>query len=134
MTICRLKLLVSYIIYQKSMKVLLSIKPEFADKIFNGTKKFEFRRTIFKNKGISTVLVYASSPVQKIIREFQIEEILNERLDRLWESTKHFAGIDKEYFYDYFNKKQDGFAIKIKAYKRYDEPLCIKRDLNLSPP
>ena len=25
------------------MKVILSIKPEFANKIFNGTKKFEFR-------------------------------------------------------------------------------------------
>lgn len=27
------------------MKVLLSIKPEFADEIFNGTKRYEYRRT-----------------------------------------------------------------------------------------
>ena len=31
------------------MKVVLSIKPEFANKIFDGTKKFEFRKSIFKN-------------------------------------------------------------------------------------
>ena len=31
------------------MKVLLSIKPEFAEKILNGTKRFEFRKGIFKN-------------------------------------------------------------------------------------
>lgn len=30
------------------MKVLLSIKPEFVEKIFAGEKKFEYRRTIFK--------------------------------------------------------------------------------------
>jgi predicted transcriptional regulator len=32
------------------MKVILSIKPEYAFKIFDGTKKFEFRRVIFKKK------------------------------------------------------------------------------------
>lgn len=32
------------------MKVLLSIKPEFANKIFEGTKRFEFRKSIFKKK------------------------------------------------------------------------------------
>lgn len=31
------------------MKVLLSIKPEFAERIFNGSKKYEFRKVIFKN-------------------------------------------------------------------------------------
>ena len=34
------------------MKVLLSIKPEFADKIFNGTKKYEFRKEIFNGSEV----------------------------------------------------------------------------------
>ena len=38
------------------MKVLLSIKPEFAEKIFNGTKKYEFRKSIFKNKDVDKVI------------------------------------------------------------------------------
>ena len=46
------------------MKVLLSIKPEFANKIFEGTKRFEFRKSIFK-KEVKTVVVYASSPLQQ---------------------------------------------------------------------
>ena len=58
--------------------VLLSIKPEFAEKIFDGTKKFEFRKTIFKNNNVQKVIVYASSPVQKVIGEFSIEDILND--------------------------------------------------------
>lgn len=36
------------------MKVLLSIKPKYANAIFAGTKKFEFRRSIFKNLNIKT--------------------------------------------------------------------------------
>lgn len=32
------------------MKVLLSIKPEYVEKILDGTKKFEFRKGIFKTQ------------------------------------------------------------------------------------
>ena len=62
------------------MKVLLSIKPEYAEKIFEGTKKYEFRRSVFKNRNVKTVVVYASSPVQKVIGEFDIEHIINDDL------------------------------------------------------
>lgn len=116
------------------MKVLLSIKPEFAERIFNGTKKFEFRRSIFKNGNIKTVVVYASSPTQKVIGEFEIEEILKEDLSTLWKLTQDFAGIEEDYFYEYFGTKETGFAIKIKKAKRYKIPKCLKEDFNLTPP
>ncbi len=116
------------------MKVLLSIKPEFADKIFNGTKKYEFRRSIFKRKEVKTVVVYASSPVQKIIGEFEIETIINEELNRLWSLTKDYSGISEDYFFEYFNNKKDGFAIKIKRVKKYKTPMSIKDDFNATPP
>ena len=66
------------------MKILLSIKPEFANKIFEGTKKFEYRRSIFKNQKVTKVVVYASSPVQKIIGEFEIDYILTGPVQSLW--------------------------------------------------
>lgn len=116
------------------MKVLLSIKPEFATQIFEGTKIFEFRKTIFKDQNIKTVVVYASAPVQKVIGEFEIETILNERLDELWEKTKHSAGIQSDFFYKYFDKKNNGYAIKIKGAKLYKKPLCLKTEFNLLPP
>ena len=59
------------------MKVMISIKPEFADKIFTGIKKYEFRKVLFKNNDIDTVIVYASSPVQKVIGEFKIKRSRN---------------------------------------------------------
>ena len=86
------------------MKIILSIKPEFAKKIFEGDKKFEFRRTIFKNKNVSKVIVYASSPISKVIGEFEIGDILFKDLTTLWDETKEFSGITEDYFYDYFTK------------------------------
>ena len=96
------------------MRVLLSIKPEFAFKIFDGTKKFEFRKSIFKNKDVKTVVVYASSPIQQVIGEFEIEKILNLELDVLWNLTQDFSGISEDFFYEYFADKELGYAIKIK--------------------
>jgi predicted transcriptional regulator len=116
------------------MKVVLSIKPEFAFKIFDGTKKFEFRRSIFKNGDIKSVIVYASSPVQQVIGEFEIDEVLNYDLPTLWDMTQEFSGISEKFYYDYFANKKRGFAIKIKNTKKYSNPKCLKEDFNLSPP
>lgn len=116
------------------MKVMLSIKPEFANKIFAGTKKFEFRKAIFKNSSIKTVVVYASSPVQKVIGEFEIEKIINSDLDELWGMTSDQSGISKDYFYRYFTGKKSGFAIKIKTTRLYRKPKNLKTDFNLVPP
>lgn len=116
------------------MKVLLSIKPEFADKIFNGTKKYEFRRSVFKNPDIKTIVVYASSPVQRVIGEFEIDSILNYDLETLWKLTSKHAGIHKDFFFEYFNNKENGFAIKIKKTLKYTQSLSLKDNFNATPP
>lgn len=98
-------------------KVLLSIKPEFAYKIFDGTKKYEFRKSIFK-KDVSRIFVYASYPVKQIIGEFQIEEILNYKVDKIWQKTAPYPGITEEFYQLYF----DAYAIKVGKTIRYEHP------------
>lgn len=116
------------------MKVILSIKPEYANKIFDGTKKYEFRRAIFKNPDVKKVVVYSSSPVQKIIGEFEIDCIISYELEKLWNKTKKYSGISEGFFLQYFADKELGFAIKIKNAKLYRTPKCIREDYNLFPP
>ena len=115
------------------MKVLLSIKPEFANKIFEGTKRFEFRKSIFK-KEVKTVVVYASSPLQQVIGEFEIEQILHLDLDTLWDITCSESGISESFFYKYFEDKQRGYAIEIRNVKKYEKPQNLKETYNLFPP
>ncbi len=116
------------------MKVLLSIKPEFAFKIFDGTKKYEFRKVIFKRPNIKTVVVYASSPVQKVIGEFEIGEILSSTPEKIWKETKNKSGISEEFFNDYFTDKDIAHAIKIEKVKRYKTELDLKEEFSLTPP
>lgn len=60
------------------MKVLLSIKPEYAQKIFAGEKKYEYRKRIFKRNDVDMIVVYVTKPVGKVVGEFEIAEILEE--------------------------------------------------------
>lgn len=112
------------------MVVLLSIKPEYADKIFSGKKKFEFRKSIFKNTDIEKVVVYASSPVQKVIGEFTIADILNDDIEKIWNKTAHYSGITKDIYLSYFANKEKAYAIKIGKTKRYRQARNLS-DYNL---
>ena len=116
------------------MKVLLSIKPEFANRIFDGSKKYEFRKAIFKNPNIKTVVVYASSPIRKVIGEFEIDTILRDIPANIWKETQNNSGISKDFFFDYFFNKEVAFAIKVKNTWRYKEPLCLRSNYNIYPP
>lgn len=116
------------------MKVLMSIKPEFASKIFDGSKRYEFRRLIFKQPNVTKVVVYASAPTQMVIGEFEIDSILEHHPKELWNRTREGAGISKDFFMEYFGKKDVGYAIRIKSSKLYRKPKCLKADYHLKPP
>lgn len=115
------------------MTVLLSIKPEFAREIFNGKKKFEYRRIIFK-KSVTRIIVYASSPTRKVIGEFSIVGILFEELDSLWSKTKQKSGISREKFETYFSNKEKGYAIKVGKVVRYETPCSLEDLYGIRPP
>ncbi|MFC1937013.1 ASCH domain-containing protein [Chloroflexota bacterium] len=116
------------------MRVLLSIKPEFALKIFDGSKRYEYRRAIFKNPEVKRVIVYASDPIKQIIGEFEIEDILHEEPQSLWVKTKRHAGISQKRFFEYFANKSKGYAIKVKETRMYNAPLPLDSLMVSSPP
>jgi predicted transcriptional regulator len=116
------------------MKVLLSIKPEFALKIFDGSKRYEYRRTIFKRGEVKIVVVYASDPIKKVIGEFEIGEILREEPQALWAKTGDKAGITKKRFLDYFENRGKGYAIEVKEARIYNTPIPLSKLMVLCPP
>jgi len=116
------------------MKVLLSIKPEFALRIFDGSKKYEYRRVIFKRRGVETVVVYASDPIRRVIGEFEIGEIIHENPEQLWKQTCDHAGITKTRFMEYFGNNAKGYAIGIRQTLKYRNPLTLDELMLSLPP
>ena len=116
------------------MKVLLSIKPEYVERIFSGQKKFEYRRTIFRDPNVTSVVVYASSPVRLVVGEFEVNHVLQHSIKRLWKTTKEFAGISEENFFQYFWGKETGYAISIGRTRHYRRPLLLAKEFGIAPP
>lgn len=86
--------------------ILLSIKPEYANRIISGTKKYEFRKHLAKSD-IQKIIIYSTAPEKKIIGEVEVVGTLSMKKTPLWEKTKLHAGISRKKFRQYF----DGYTI-----------------------
>lgn len=104
------------------MSVLLSIKPKYINKIKKGSKLYEFRRTIFK-QDVNEIYVYATFPIKKIVGKIIIEDIIQNVPEKLWKSYYRKAGICKKDFFAYFKGTNTGYAIKIKEFETFKEPI-----------
>ena len=104
------------------MDAILSIKPRFVKEIVAGRKTYEFRKKGFKEH-VGKVYVYASSPVCRIVGEFTLGNILEGRPDKIWSQTSNHAGITREYFDEYYDNRDVAYALEIRFFKVYDQPI-----------
>ena len=114
--------------------VLLSIKPDFAEKILCGEKRFEFRRALFRDETVRRVIVYASSPVCRVVGEFDVEDILSMPMHALWRKTRQESGVSWQLFSEYFKGKRECHAIKVANPVRYKEPVPLREAVGLECP
>lgn len=104
------------------MNVLLSIKPKFVREIFQGRKKYEYRKSIFA-RHVTKVLVYSTKPEGLIVGEFSIKAVLQYTPKELWKKTHADSGISKQYFDKYFEGCDKGYALQIDNPVLYREPV-----------
>lgn len=100
------------------MKVLMSIKPQYANKIFSGEKLYELRRVVFKQP-VTRIVVYSSSPVMKIIGEIEIDKIISDTPENIFNQFKDLICITNKDYFKYFEGSDIAYAIKIKNTYKY---------------
>ena len=104
--------------------ILLSIKPEYVERIFEGTKKYEFRKHLAQ-KNISKIIIYSTFPEMKIVGEVQVVSTLSMAKTPLWEVTKKEAGISRSKYRKYFEKCHTAHAYVLGNTKKYDTPKTL---------
>ncbi len=84
-------------------KILISIMPKFVRKIFAGAKKIELRkrRPKFLHPK-DRALVYASAPLQTLVGEMEIDDIVEGTPQEIWERYSEVSGVSKEFFDSYY--------------------------------
>ena len=102
-------------------RILLAINPEYVDKILDGSKKYEYRKTIAK-KNINSILIYKTHPYKEIVAEVQIIKILATKPNKLWNETKYSSGISKSFFNKYFFGRDIAYAYQLGKIKNFKKP------------
>lgn len=115
------------------MRALFSIHPNHAEEILAGRKKFEFRKKIFARKDVTSIVIYATSPVCRVIGEFDVGEILEGQPDYIWNETQKFAGVEHAFFQKYFEGRERAYAISVKNVKRYKKSKGLDEMIPFSP-
>lgn len=104
------------------MLVILSIKPKYADAILSGKKKCEFRKTPFLKK-VNKVILYSSSPINKIVGWFEIKNQITGKPSTIWRKYSKNAGITRKEFFDYYDGSESAVCIEIKKVNRFKSPI-----------
>ena len=114
--------------------ILMPIKPQFVEKILSGNKKYEYRKIKAKKNNTNKMIIYATSPVMKVVAEVSIEEVLEDFPEKIWEKTKDYSGTTKEFYDKYFINSKKAVAYKIGKIKVYDKPKKLSElGINYTP-
>jgi len=109
----------------KEKYVLLSIKPEYAEKIFNGDKKIELRRICPKIRKGDLIYVYVSSPVKSLMGKIKVHKIFSGSPKKLWKQVGNKSGVSKKVFDNYYEGASLGFGILITNPVKLKSPIHL---------
>ena len=105
-------------------RMLLSIKPEHVANIISGIKRYEFRKVRCRDN-ISSIIIYATSPVMRVIGEVEILDVIEDIPKIVWNKTADYAGISSIFFNKYYEGKNKAVAYRLGKVNVYKEPRLL---------
>ena len=105
--------------------LLLSIRPQYAEKIFSGEKTVELRRTKPSVEAGDLVLVYTSSPCCALTGAFVVASVVTGTPEVIWRKCGSKARIERNAFNAYYEGAKSAFAIAIERAWTFDRPVTL---------
>ncbi len=105
---------------------MISIHPEYADAIFSGEKKIEFRKLNIP-RNIDYVVLYVTAPKQKITGYFSIKEIIQDKPSELWRKFSNISGTTEDFFNKYYKNKEVGLGLLVNDVNILKNPCSLKQ-------
>jgi predicted transcriptional regulator len=105
--------------------VLMSIHPHWASAIMEGRKRVEFRRSRF-GRPVSHVVVYATSPVRRVVGYFEVSDLVDAAPAELWEMFADVGEIGADAFDGYFDGAESGVAIRVGRVSGLSTPIELE--------
>jgi predicted transcriptional regulator len=106
-------------------KILLSMRPIYAERVFSGAKQVEIRRKFPRRWRGRQAVVYGTQPLGSLMGEVTLTEITPGSPDQIWDQFGSKAGCTYEEFAAYVGTSSEVFAIELSGLKPYIAPLGI---------
>lgn len=103
----------------KRRTILMSIKPEYAELIYKGVKKFEYRKKGIRSTMPLRIVLYETFPVGKVTGEIRVDKMIKETPEEVWSKTNEWGGISKEKFDKYYKDTSISIAYHVKSFRKY---------------
>src|SRR5688572_8568062 len=104
-----------------SKVLLISVKPEFAEKILNGSKTIELRKCSPSTSVGDLVILYSTVPERAIVGTCIVKEIIKKAPAQLWRSHRRFMGIDRKRYFEYFKDSNTAVGIVLTSIDKLDK-------------
>lgn len=111
--------------------VVMAIRPQYVERILAGEKTVEFRKRRFRQE-VAYVIMYACSPISRIVGYFTVAGIEEGSPRELWRRHRHAAGVEKRNLFEYFGAGNCGIAIHVGSVVCLKEPIRPERLPGLS--
>ena len=109
----------------RARPLLLSLKPRYAELVFQGLKRAELRRRIpcVENRD---VFIYVSSPVRCLRGGFRVEHVWSGSPEQVWKKVERLARVERREFDAYYAGRSVAYAMRISKVWEYDEPVHLE--------
>lgn len=114
-------------------KILLSVNPEHVENIFNGSKRYEYRKTRCR-ANVDKIILYSTSPVSQIVGEAEVVQVIEDSPEVVWELTADHSGIDRDFFNQYYTNRDKAVAFQLGKIIKYCKPMGLSEfGINFAP-
>ena len=105
--------------------LIISLKPCYADLVFEGLKKVELRRRIASQISDRDVFIYVSSPVRKLRGGFRVGQVWEGSPEAVWSIVAELATLDRQEFDAYFQGQTVAYALEVTNVWEYQSPVGL---------
>ena len=102
--------------------ILISIKPAYAEAILSGRKSVEFRKASFP-KRVGTMVLYATSPVKKIVGVANVGAVVVLGPEGAWRRYHERGAIERRAFNAYYDGSKKAVCLEIGKTHRLEPPV-----------
>ena len=105
--------------------LIISLKPYYADMLFEGLKKVELRRRIASQMSNRDVFIYVSSPVRELRGGFRVGQVWEGSPEDVWNIVADLPTINRREFDAYFQGQAVAYALEVTNVWEYENAVAL---------